>query len=302
MVKEYPQGDDTHNDILTGSGGASWNDAFYKATCAFYLLVNDSKMKYMIGFNAAFGFCGAFLNSFVSGQVVPVALRDTSASYVGLFVAVHGTVAAISSLLFGHLAPKIGNGPILSLGAVAFGAVAFPFLIQPNLEQWTWTMLLFVYSAEGVGRATFESTLKAVFADFFYYEKEGAFANIILQNGISSAIAYFMSFRLTCNNHTDIGSKANIGTNIYCIEYRDGSHHDIFVFGMMVILTSIAAILGYWRAFQLFHSDAGRQDLTTRQARSMYANLNYSHNRNSDTSSPNTDNAAVDWDASPEKK
>jgi Major Facilitator Superfamily len=294
MVKEYPHhhGEATHDDIAGSGGGASsWNDAFYKATCAFYLLVNDSKMKYMIGFNASFGFCGAFLNSFVSGQVVPVALRDASASYVGLFVAVHGTVAAISSLLFGHLAPKIGNGPILSLGAVSFGAVAVPFLIQPNLEQWTWAMLLFIYSAEGVGRATFESTLKAVFADFFYYEKEGAFANIILQNGISSAIAYVMSFRLTCNNNA---------TNVYCIEYRDSSHHDILVFGMMIILTSIAAILGYWRALHLFHSDAGRQGQTTRQTRPMYASLNYSPNRNSVASNPNADNVTVDWEASPE--
>ena len=39
-------------------------------------------------------------------------------------------------------------------------------------------------------RATFEGTLKATFADYFSYEKEGAFANIILQNGLSGAVGY----------------------------------------------------------------------------------------------------------------
>ena len=45
-------------------------------------------------------------------------------------------------------------------------------------------------------RATFEGTLKATFADYFSYEKEGAFANIILQNGLSGAIGYVRKWTL----------------------------------------------------------------------------------------------------------
>ena len=56
---------------------------------------------------------------------------------------------------------------------------------------------LIVYSLHGVGRATFEGTLKATFADYFPYEKEGAFANIILQNGLSGAIGYMCKLKPT---------------------------------------------------------------------------------------------------------
>jgi MFS family permease len=225
----------------------------YKAAATFRLLLNDSKMKYMIGFNAAFGVAGAFLNSFVSGEVVPVALDDDKSSFVCLLVALHGTVAALASLCFGSpfMASHVGNGPILVLGAVCFGAVALPFLLQPQFDQWNWTMLIVIYSFQGIGRATFEGTLKAIFADFFSYEKEGAFANIILQNGVSSSVAYVLSFSLTCKAAT----RQDENTNPYCVKYRDGSHHDVFSFALVVVGTSVVAVLGYWRA-SVLHADA----------------------------------------------
>lgn len=253
-VKEYP--------IESSTGGASSSSSLasivYKVTAAFRLLVSDSKMKYMIGLNAVFGFAGAFLNSFVSGEVVPVALGDTNSSYVGLLVAIHGGVAAICSLGFGHLSQTVGKGPILVLGALSFAGVAIPFLIQPDLEKWTWGPLIMVYAFQGMGRATFEGTLKAIFADFFPYEKSGAFANIILQNGLSSAAAYVLSFRLSCSHP---------GT--YCIEYRDGSLHDIFSFGMMVVVSAVIAILGYWRASIIFAAGEDSEELSVYRSSSI---------------------------------
>jgi hypothetical protein len=223
-----------------------------KATAALSLLVNDPKMKYMIGFNVAFGFAGAFLNSFVSGEVVPLALGDDS--FVGVLVAIHNSVAAVAAIVFGQfLSPRYGKGVVLTLGAHAFGGVAFLFLIQPDLTKWNWPLLVLVYSLQGVGRATFEGELKAVFADFFSYEKEGAFANIILQNGIGSAFGYFISFRLKCDKESK-----------YCIRYQDGSLHDILGFTLLVVGSSVVAIIGYWRASYLFN--VGQANLTFGQS------------------------------------
>lgn len=241
-VKEYP---------TESTAGASFASISYKATAAFRLLVKDSKMKYMIGLNAVFGFSGAFLNSFVSGEVVPVALKDSSSSYVGLLVAIHGGMAALCSLVFARWSQRVGKGPVLVVGALAFAGVSVPFLIQPDLEKWTWGMLIMVYAFQGMGRATFEGTLKAIFADYFPYEKEGAFANIILQNGVSSAAAYVLSFRLGCSH-----------PSTYCIEYRDGSLHDIFSFGMLVVIASAVAILGYWRASTIYVAGEGNEELS----------------------------------------
>jgi hypothetical protein len=55
-------------------------------TAAVQLLRHDPEMKYMIGWNSAFGFCGAFLNSYVNGQVVRMALNDPDSKYVAGFL------------------------------------------------------------------------------------------------------------------------------------------------------------------------------------------------------------------------
>ncbi|MGK3746046.1 MAG: MFS family permease [Bacillariaceae sp.] len=148
----------------------------------------------MIGLNAVFGFTAAFLNSYINGQVVPVALNDPDSKYIGLLSSVVPMVAAAMSLLFGRISIHIGKGPILIFGALCFGGVVLPFIVQPDAAKYGWATLIAVYSLHGTGRATFEGTLRATFADYFSYEKEGAFANIILQNGISSGVGYIRKF------------------------------------------------------------------------------------------------------------
>jgi MFS family permease len=156
-VKTYPVEEDTASSVTP------FRDSVYKATSALYLLVKDPKMKYMLGLNCAFGLAGAFLNSFVNGEVVPVVMSE---DYVGLLVAIHGGTAAIFSLIFGYLAQYTGKTPILIMGSICLGSVAYPFLWQPDLTQWTWISVGSIYVLAGIGRATFEGTLKAVFADY----------------------------------------------------------------------------------------------------------------------------------------
>ena len=227
------------------------SDIFYKVTAAAQLLFADPKMKYLIGLNAAFGFASSFMNSYVNGQVVPIALNDPDSKYVGILGSWVPTVAAAMSLLFGRIAPRTGKGPILILGATCFGCVALPFAIQPDATKYTWISLIVIYTLHGTGRATFESTLKALFADYFPFEKEGAFANIIFQNGLSGAVGYILTFSLHCSSPAR-----------YCIEYNDGSLHDVLTFVVIVLLAAALAIVGYIRASTIF---AGQQLLAARQ-------------------------------------
>jgi hypothetical protein len=169
-----------HNKRLSSS---TW----YKVTAAAQLLMRDPKMKYMIGLNAVFGFSSAFLNTYVNGEVVPIALNDPDSKYIGVLSSWGSAVAAGMSLWFGRCQTK---GLILMVGAACFMGVVLFFVILPDPHSYSWTLLLGVYSLQGIGRATFEGTLKAVFADYFCHEKEGAFANIVIQNGFSSAIGY----------------------------------------------------------------------------------------------------------------
>jgi MFS family permease len=196
LVDNYPA-----DNEMSGGGGdgnantttTTTNTVWYKVTAAAQLLRKDPKMKYMIGLNAVFGLTGAFLNSYVNGEVVPVALKDPNSKYVGVLSSWVSGVAAVMSLLFGRVAPRTGKGPVLVLGALCFFGVVLPFIIFPdvsNAQHWGWPLLILIFTLHGTGRATFEGTLKATFADYFPYEKEGAFANIILQNGLSGAVGY----------------------------------------------------------------------------------------------------------------
>lgn len=216
---------------------------WWKVSAAFQLLRQDPKMRYMIGLNAVFGFASAFLNSYVNGEVLRVVLHDSQSRYVGLLSAWTSAVAAAMSLLFGRITRK---GTILTFGSVCFLCVAARFLITNfNLKGWNAPWIVVVYTMHGIGRATFEGTLKASFADFFSQEKEGAFANIILQNGLASAIGFFTSTWSCTPGHK------------HCIQFEDGSHHDISILAWMIVIAAFFAIFGYWRADRLFKRQAG---------------------------------------------
>jgi MFS family permease len=173
LVHNY-QHDENHSDEASSSSITNMQHTetvWYKATVAWQLLKGgDPKMIHMVGLNAVFGFTGAFVNSFVNGQVVAQSQLGSS-SYVGMLTAITAAVAAIMSLVFGRVSQRIGKGPVLISGALCFFLVGFLFLVHPTLQTWGWPSLLTVYCLQGIGRSTFEGTLKALFADYFPQEK-----------------------------------------------------------------------------------------------------------------------------------
>jgi hypothetical protein len=77
-----------------------------------------------------------------------------------------------------------------SCAYVFFGLLLLGDLHSPE-ELGQWSHLLPLYIAQGVGRGNFESTNKAVFADFFPGSKaEPAFANFVIWTGLSMSIGY----------------------------------------------------------------------------------------------------------------
>jgi len=240
FIRDYRSTESDDNESLVS--------IFDKVTIAGKLLIRDPKMKYMVGLNAVFGFTAAFLGSYVNGEVLPMALNDENDTMIGVLTSWTALAAALMSLFFGRIARITGKGPILILGAICFLMVTLPFLVEPDAHSYNWWSLLFVYTMQGVGRATFEGTLKATFADFFAYEKEGAFGNIILQNGLAGAMGYFLTFSLLCNKPSK-----------YCIEYSNGSLHDVLTFTLIIAITAMVAILGYIRAASIYRSEQNEE-------------------------------------------
>jgi MFS family permease len=236
---------------------------WYKVSCAWQLLRVNPKMKYMVGFNAVFGFAYPFVNAYVNGEVVGRVQpsQDPHQGHVGLFSALSATMAAICSLIFARCSSPRNKGSVLILGSGAFLLVALPFVVQPDLTQWTWVMLFWVYCLQGVGRSTFEGALRAVFTDYFPGEKEGSYANIILQNGAFTSLGFLLSFYVPCWNES----------SLYCVEFKEGGRHNMLVLELAVIVTAILSILGFLRAQSLHDqvqgegSDEQREPLLARR-------------------------------------
>lgn len=188
----------------------------------------------------------------VNGQVIRIALHDYSSRYVGIFTATSSMVAAILSWAFGALdwlshssvdsqdssfRGKLyrcitffqpSKGRILSVGAISYLLIAFLFLMFPSYDSWNFGSLLLIYVLLGIGRSTYEGTLRAVFADFFPQEREGAFANIILSTGLASVLGFWLA-----------------GVSPFALE-------------VVTIASALLAIVGFWKANTLYISEQER--------------------------------------------
>mmetsp|Transcript_34553 Transcript_34553/g.56513 ORF Transcript_34553/g.56513 Transcript_34553/m.56513 type:complete len:241 (+) Transcript_34553:344-1066(+) len=171
--------------------------------------------------------------------------------------AITSMVAAVASLLFGRLQSShgsrlhCGKELVLTIGALSYLVIVLQFIAFPNGSDWNRLTLIYIYTLLGVGRATYEGTLRAVFADFFPNEKEGAFANIILFSGSASTLGYILSVT---------GAPQCEEVSKYCMEYSDGSIHNVLVMELVIIATAIVAIPSFWRAVWMFRKEQNIQN------------------------------------------
>merc|ERR1712086_230668 len=89
-----------------------------------------------------------------------------------------------------YLRQKFNVSLVMMIGAVCFMFVAvMSYALEPGALRHVMWLIYIVY---GCGRAVWESTNKAVFAEFFPDDPQAAFANIVLQSGTASAAAFFI--------------------------------------------------------------------------------------------------------------
>merc|ERR1712129_4417 len=164
-----------------------------KVTAAFRLW--SSPEIWCLSFtNLTFGFCAGYMNGFVNGAFTFPSPTFGAAS-LGTLLATTSFVASATAALCGTLSQRTGKGLTISLGAACFAAIPVSVLLfTPSEANGYWgESLISLYVLQGMGRAVYESTNKAVFADFFPGEKSaGAFANCMMQN----SVAFFASFIL----------------------------------------------------------------------------------------------------------
>jgi len=164
--------------------------SFEKVIAAITLWFHEPTVLLLAPIQITFGVCAALLGYQVTGTIV----KDTFDDYVivgSLLSALVAFTAALLQVPFKHIAVKWGKLPLMLFGLVAFVCLSLLVLIFDNASLGQWHLLIPLYLLQGIGRACYEGTNKALYADFFPNSAAAAFSNIVLANGCASAIAYF---------------------------------------------------------------------------------------------------------------
>lgn len=245
LVIDYPPSDEERRKNESYS-------TFYKATITCRLLVSDPKMKYMFPLSSTFALSSVFISSYVNAEVIRIALSDEKSIYVGILTSITSAVGGVASIVFGLLSGRIGNQTILCIGCSTFFVISFMFMIYPEIDHWNFISLAIIYALQGVGRATFEGTLKAEFA-LVFKEKEAAFGNIIFQSGLVTTIGYMMAANVFCHTKTR-----------YCVMFNDGRYHNFLIFEIMTMTSAVMAVLGYRKVKDMNKIETQPDPLQTR--------------------------------------
>lgn len=188
------------------AGKASSGRLSGKSSRAVDLMRTDPKCLLMAPTEMSFGFVAAMLNGWVNGVAVKEGIGKHN---IGYLIALSTTCAALASAFFSWFTARssqvqsnagparagdwlfVGKrGPMLT-GATSYAVFGLILLLLPLNELGQWRYLLPIYVVQGIGRGNFESTNKAVFADFFPGAKaEAAFANFVIWSGLSMTIGY----------------------------------------------------------------------------------------------------------------
>jgi MFS family permease len=162
-----------------------------KVSAALRLLFTNPKMLLMLPTQFTFGFLAAFLNSYVSSEIVNDVIGNSA---IGYFAGIIGVSALIVSIVSGFFIKHTGlKWPMMLFGATIYLGETVTFIVYgPEDVSEVWKLVL-LYIAHGAGRGVWESTNKAVIADFFEVkDAPAAFANVVWSNGFAQCVGYFL--------------------------------------------------------------------------------------------------------------
>lgn len=168
--------------------------SFKKISLAISLWTVDSRMAYLTPINIAFGFTTAYINNYVNTFLdTPGSDMKATPGWAGLVLAVTPATATLLSFPYSFISTRYGKLVLMVWGGLNYaGAAIWVVLLSPEQLVGLGFGIVGIYAVVGSGRAVFEGTNKALFADFFPDDKEAAFANVIVQSGGGAALAYFV--------------------------------------------------------------------------------------------------------------
>lgn len=197
---------------------------------AVNLLLTDPKMVLLYPAQLSFAFMATFLNSYSNSHIVKDHLNKRNLGYL---TAITAATATLLTIPVGKITTHISKVYIMVLGGALFTLEAVVFYAFTDKHLGTWPNAVLLYALHGAGRCIWESTNKAVMADFFGDRAPAAFANVVMANGGGSSIAFFLF------PHLDRDTML-----IICI-----------TFGILHMISAVPAFV-LWRRRQVYVADS----------------------------------------------
>jgi MFS family permease len=197
-------GDDLPLNIYPGSG---ISDSTGEATRREAVILNIKKeifavtkalsqnrlLQLIIPYQLCFGLSAGFFGYYVNRSIVANNLGD---GYIGQFSA----IATFSAVLLAwpyakisEITPVKGKWYVMVLGAIGFTSAGLPLLFYSDASLAKWQFLVPYFILHGAARGAWESTNKAVVAEYFPRESErnAVFASVYFTSGLAGAIGFY---------------------------------------------------------------------------------------------------------------
>ena len=196
FVEEVPLPPNSDNSYAVASDGPVSPGAQFKLaqrngmrrlTAVLEFTFTDPQALAMTPLSITFGFAAVFMATYVDLRTVSDEIGEYAIGYCGSIQT--GTIAIIS-LPLARLATSCGKSVVLALGTICYILMTVPYILYNNQEIGHWRYVAPLFVTYGGARIIWESTLKAIYADFFTGQDEisVAFANLGFVFGLSASI------------------------------------------------------------------------------------------------------------------
>jgi len=190
FAKKLPRKEEDDDLMLKDEKPSCFALMLYKLK-AIKKVSSDPKIWLVAPLNLAFGYTASWVAQYLNGTIAKTTVGGDN---VGYLTAVIPGYAALAGVPYAFLGRKFGKGPMMVLGCLSFFTLGMIGWLVPlkTLENSGWGGMIGLYLIMGNGRAVFESTNKAVFADFFPDNAAGAFAMFGVQSGLAGAFGFIV--------------------------------------------------------------------------------------------------------------
>jgi hypothetical protein len=197
----------------------NFEDIYDELLAVSQMICQNFRLQLLIPYQVCFGLTSGMTLFYVNRMIITKYLGD---GYIGVFTSVAIISAAILTwpqAVIGYRY-KYGKQFIMILGILFFFINSSTVFIFPDSLIGNWPALSAYYVIRGAGRSVWETTNKAVIADYFVtpIHRQCAFAAVYFTSGLAGAFGYLAYLSMNKSSISGLNTVVSIIAMIcYCI-------------------------------------------------------------------------------------